>query len=114
MSIFEKKCVSVVGKGVKPFSKNKAKEFVAEVSGWELSRDAKRISKEFTFRDFRRTMRFIDRAASLAMTEEHYPDIHIFCDRVIFDLWTPSIDGLSENDFIVAAKIDKLKAMDVS
>ena len=114
MDLAKKKCIACDDKSIKPFSKNKAKEFAAEVPGWELSRDAKKITKEFTFRDFIRAMRFVDRVARIAETEGHHPDIHIFYNKVVFDLWTHAIDGLSENDFIIAAKIDALKAMDVS
>jgi len=114
MNIFNKKRTSTEDEKTKSFTKKKAKEFLAEVPGWELSRDAKKISKEFTFRNFVRAMRFVDKAAQIAEREEHHPDIHIFYDKVVFDLSTHDVNGLSEKDFIMAAKIDKLKAIDIS
>ena len=114
MDLSQKKCIACEDKSIKPFSKKKGKEFLAEVPGWELNKDAKKISKEFSFRDFIRAIRFVDSVARIAETEGHHPDIHISYNKVVFDLWTHAIDGLSENDFIVAAKIDKLKASDLS
>jgi len=113
MDLFKKDCREQSEKNSKPFSKAKAKEFAAEVPGWELNRDAKKISKEFTFKNFVRAISFVRRVAQVAEIECHHPDIHISYDTVVFDLSTHSIKGLSENDFIVAAKIDKLKKMEL-
>lgn len=69
----------------------------------------KKISRTFTFKNFREAMRFVNRVAELAETEDHHPDIATFWNRVVLTLTTHAIGGLSENDFILAAKIDKIK-----
>lgn len=91
---------------MKPFNKTKAEEFLAEVPGWTLDKDAKIIAKEFKFQDFIGAVNFVERVADVAEMEGHHPDIHIFYNKVLLELSTHSIGGLSENDFIVAAKID--------
>jgi 4a-hydroxytetrahydrobiopterin dehydratase len=74
-----------------------------------LSLNGKWITKEFQFKNFIEAMKFVNRAAGLAEGEGHHPDIHIRYNRVRFDTWTHAVGGLSENNFILAAKIDTLK-----
>ncbi|MFD2515824.1 4a-hydroxytetrahydrobiopterin dehydratase [Pontibacter locisalis] len=76
-------------------------------SKWSVV-DGKKIRREFTFSDFVAAMAFANRVAEIAESEEHHPDLHIYYGRVVVELWTHAIDGLSENDFIVAAKIDEI------
>ena len=66
------------------------------------------IGREFEFKDFKEAMTFVNNVADLAETEGHHPDITIHWNKVKLDLWTHSVDGLTENDFIVASKINKL------
>jgi len=61
------------------------------------------------FKDFTEAMKFVDYIADLAEEQGHHPDIHIHWNKVLLELWTHSMNGLSENDFIVAAKINNLK-----
>lgn len=104
----KKRCVPCEG-GVPPLSSAAAREYLREVSHWTLSGDGKRISREWTFRDFPEAMAFVNRVASLAEEEQHHPDIRVFSyRRVRLDLSTHAIGGLSENDFILAAKADAL------
>ena len=77
-----------------------------EVPTWKLSE--KMIGREFEFKDFKEAMTFVNNIANLAEAEEHHPDITIHWNKVKLDLWTHSVDGLTENDFIVASKINKL------
>lgn len=107
--LLKKICVSCEGKGIKPFDKTQAEEYISQVSGWALDKDAKKISKEFKFKDFIGAINFVDRVAELAETEGHHPDIHIHYNKVLLELSTHAIGGLSENDFIVAAKVDAVK-----
>ncbi len=93
---------------MKPLDKDKAEELLSEVSEWDMAKDGKKISREFKFRDFLGSMGFIDKVADIAEIEGHHPDIHIYYDKVVLDLSTHSIGGLSENDFIVAAKINAI------
>ncbi|HEY8508442.1 MAG TPA: 4a-hydroxytetrahydrobiopterin dehydratase, partial [Steroidobacteraceae bacterium] len=77
-------------------------------SGWKLSDDARSIRREFQFKDFYRTMSFVNAIAHIANIEDHHPDLEVgynYC-RVTFT--THAIKGLSENDFICAAKIDRI------
>ncbi len=102
----EKRCVPCEG-GVPPLGKSEMERLLAQIPGWSLS--DKWISKEFQFKNFVEAMKLVNRVADLAEAEGHHPDIHIHYNRVRFDVWTHAIDGLSENDFILAAKIDALR-----
>lgn len=104
-----KKCVPCEG-GVAPLLKDQAAPYLAQVLGWKLSDDAKKISKEFVFKNFKESMAFINKVAAIAEAEGHHPDIFVFYDKVRMELWTHAIGGLSENDFIMAAKINQLLA----
>ena len=102
----EKRCVPCEG-GMPPLKKAEVEKFLSQVPGWSLK--GKWITKEFKFKNFVAAMKFVNRVADLAEQEGHHPDIHIHYNIVRLDLWTHAIDGLSENDFILAAKIDALK-----
>jgi len=106
-NLISKHCIPCEG-GVAPLDRDQAHSYMAEVLGWELSSDSKKISKEFKFSDFRHAMRFVNKVAELAEAEGHHPDIAISYNKVHFDLSTHAIKGLSENDFILAAKINRL------
>jgi 4a-hydroxytetrahydrobiopterin dehydratase len=101
----QKRCVPCEG-GIPPLGKNEVEKLWAQLDGWSL--DGKWIIKEFSFKDFVATMQFVNRVADVAEGEGHHPDIHIHYNRVRVDIWTHAIGGLSENDFILAAKIDGL------
>ena len=108
MSNFIKKhCVPCEG-GAQPLIKEQAELNLEEVPGWELAPNAASISREFKFKNFMDAMEFVSQVADIAQMEDHHPDIHIFYNRVKLDLSTHAIKGLSENDFIVAAKINTL------
>ena len=107
-NLLKKKCVPCEG-GVKAFTRKEAEIFFPQVSGWVLDKDAKKISKEFKFKDFIGAVNFVNSIAEIAEEEGHHPDIHIFYNKVLLELSTHSIGGLSENDFILAAKIDAHK-----
>jgi len=74
---------------------------------WKVT-DKNKISREFLFVNFRHTMDFVNKVADLAEEEGHHPVMHVYFGRVVIELWTHAINGLSENDFILASKIDKL------
>jgi len=104
----EMKCLPCEG-GVEPLSSAKARELVAQLhADWDLTADAKAIRREFKFKDFYRTMSFVNAVAHVANLEDHHPDLEVgygYC-RIVFT--THAIKGLSENDFICAAKIDRI------
>lgn len=79
-----------------------------ELQGWELVDGAKQIEKSFTFKDFKDALAFANRVGAIAEAEQHHPEIEIAWGKVEIELSTHAIGGLSENDFIVAAKIDAL------
>ncbi len=104
----KKKCVPCEG-GVARMSPEEATEQLKEITGWELTEDNKRIRKAWQVKNFMAGIDFFNRCAMVAEQEAHHPDLHLAGYRqVIVELWTHAIDGLSENDFIVAAKIDLL------
>ena len=74
---------------------------------WDVVDDMK-IVKDFTFMDYRSTIGFVNRVAELAEEEGHHPVMHVFFSKVKIEIWTHAILGLSENDFILASKIDEL------
>ena len=100
------KCVACEG-GVMPFNKVEAEVLLGQVPGWEISADAKSISKKYAFKNFKEAIAFVNKVGEIAESEGHHPDIHLEnFKHVRIDLSTHAIDGLSQNDFIVAAKID--------
>src|SRR3989338_6203590 len=105
MELNKKKCISCEG-GMPPLNEGEIKELLKHVDGWEVE-DAI-LSKQFDFVDFREAMGFVNKVAEVAESEGHHPDIQIHYSQVNIELWTHSINGLSENDFIIAAKIDGL------
>lgn len=84
-------------------------KYLAEVPGWEVI-DNKKIVKSLKFKDFKEAMGFVNKVAELAEVEGHHPDILIHgWNKVRLELSTHAIGGLSENDFILAAKIDRIQ-----
>jgi 4a-hydroxytetrahydrobiopterin dehydratase len=103
-----KKCKPCEG-GVDPYPLATAREQLKKLSGWKLTEDGKRIRKEWTMKNFMAGIRFFNRCAEVAEVDGHHPDLHLAGYRnVAVELWTHAIGGLSENDFILAAKIDEL------
>lgn len=103
-----KKCVPCEG-GVPPVSRADAERLLADLPGWKLSDDGVRIRREWLVKDFMVGIDFFNRVAALAEDEGHHPDLHLVGYRnVAIEIWTHAIGGLSENDFILAAKIDEL------
>jgi 4a-hydroxytetrahydrobiopterin dehydratase len=101
-------CVPCEG-GAKPLAKNAAARLLTELEGWTMSRDAKSLEKEIVFKNFDKAMDFVNVVADEAEREGHHPDIDIRYNKVKLVLSTHAIGGLSENDFILASKIDAIK-----
>jgi 4a-hydroxytetrahydrobiopterin dehydratase len=103
-----KKCQSCES-GVPPLSPSDAAQLSHQVPNWRITGDGQRIRREWRVRDFATALDFFHRVGEIAEAEDHHPDLHLVGYRnVAIDLWTHAIGGLSENDFIVAAKIDQL------
>jgi 4a-hydroxytetrahydrobiopterin dehydratase len=103
-----KKCKPCEG-GIAPLSREQAEGMLRQLRPeWQLSEESRALRREFSFKDFYRTMSFVNALAHIANTEDHHPDLEVgygYC-RVRYS--THAIAGLSENDFICAAKIDEL------
>lgn len=102
-----KKCVPCEG-GVPPLDKDKINELLAQLDGWQIEQEY-HLTRAFTFPDFVTALEFTNKVGQLAEEEAHHPDIHLSFGRVKIELWTHKIKGLTESDFILAAKIDKLR-----
>jgi len=99
--------------GVKPLSPQAAQELLATLnSEWRISDDGRAIRREFTFPAYSRSLAFANAVAWIAITEGHHPDLLVGYSRCVVEYTTHAIDGLSENDFICAAKVDRLLASD--
>jgi 4a-hydroxytetrahydrobiopterin dehydratase len=94
--------------GTPALTDDEAKALIQAVPQWTLSADARAIEREFGFRDFHQTMAFVNALAWIAHREDHHPDLEIGYRRCRVEYSTHAIDGLSENDFICAAKINAL------
>jgi 4a-hydroxytetrahydrobiopterin dehydratase len=103
----KKRCKPCEG-GMPPATREEAEILLKRVNGWRLSEDAKKITKEFKFKDFAQALSFANSVGAIAEEEGHHPDIFLGWGRARVELATHAVKGLSENDFILAAKIDAL------
>ncbi|MBL8878246.1 MAG: 4a-hydroxytetrahydrobiopterin dehydratase [Phycisphaerales bacterium] len=101
-----KRCIPCE-KGTPPLKGLALVTLSAEVPKWSVV-DESRLTRDFKFPDFATALRFVNRAGEIAEQEQHHPDIRLSWGKAGFEIWTHSIGGLSENDFILAAKIDAL------
>lgn len=106
MDFTKKHCIPCeTGEG--KLSMDKIKEYLPVVSDWLLAGD--NLVKEFSFKDFKAAIKFINKVADLAEKEGHHPDFYCFYNKVRIQLTTHAAHGLTENDFIMATKINALK-----
>ena len=106
--LVNKKCVPCEG-GVPKYSLDESRAQLEKLSGWRLTADGQRIRKDWTVKNFMAGMDFFNSVAEIAEADGHHPDLHLESYRKLWiELWTHAIGGLSENDFILAAKIDQL------
>jgi 4a-hydroxytetrahydrobiopterin dehydratase len=102
-----KHCVPCEG-GVPKLTKEEVNNLLAKVNHWEASADNTLISRRFTFKGFYKTMAFVNAVAWIANQENHHPDLEVGYNYCVVKYMTHAIGGLSENDFICAAKVDEL------
>ena len=107
MSLAEKHCVPCRG-GVPPLAGAELERFLQQAPGWEAVK-GHHLVKSFSFPDFVTALDFVNRAGAVAEHEGHHPDLYLSWGKVEVHIWTHKIDGLTENDFILAAKIDRLR-----
>jgi 4a-hydroxytetrahydrobiopterin dehydratase len=108
--LIKKKCVPCKG-GVLPFDVSEIHKYQKKVDGWEISQDEKKIffiNKKFNFKNFLDSQNFINKVGEISEIEGHHPDILFGWGYAEIKITTHDIEGLSENDFILAAKIDQL------
>ncbi len=106
-ALTSKRCTPCEG-GVDPIPLHSARDLVAQIPGWELDEAGKAIVRAFTFKDFAQTILFVNAVAWMAEQEGHHPDLEVGYGRCTVRYNTHSIGGLSENDFICAAKVNAL------
>lgn len=105
-SLAEKTCVPCRG-GVPPLKGAELQKLSRQVDGWGVVEEH-HITKNFKFPDFRTALAFVNKVGELAEAQSHHPDIYLAWGKVEVTIWTHKIDGLTESDFILAAKIDQL------
>ena len=102
----EKSCIPCRG-GVPPLTAAEIWPLEAQVRDWKVV-DNHHLERQFTFPDFKTALRFVNQVGELAENQGHHPDISLAWGKVGISIWTHKIDGLTESDFILAAKIDRL------
>ena len=108
MTLASKKCVACEA-GTPPLDETQVTKYKLQIdTSWNVTE--KLLSRDFKFKDFKEALDFINKVGAIAEEEGHHPDIHLTSyNKVKIELFTHAISGLSENDFILAAKIDQLK-----
>jgi 4a-hydroxytetrahydrobiopterin dehydratase len=102
----EKTCTPCRG-GVPPLKREEAQRLHVQAPDWQLVDDAHRIERRFSFRNFREALSFVQKVGEIAESEGHHPDVQFGWGYVTISLQTKKINGLHENDFIMATKIDR-------
>ncbi len=105
MSLAQKECVPCRGDAT-VLNREEAETLLKQISGWELSDDARWITRNYTFKNFKTTLAFVNRVGEVAETVGHHPDIYFTWGKCRISIQTHKINGLHESDFILAAKID--------
>ncbi len=107
MSLTDMKCIPCEG-GVTPLSRTEAETLRAQTPEWKVAANAQSIARSFAFKNFAQALAFANKVGALAEDEGHHPELLVEWGRVTVTLTTHAIGGLSENDFILAAKIDAI------
>jgi 4a-hydroxytetrahydrobiopterin dehydratase len=109
LALVEKSCTPCRG-GMPPLRQEEAASYGGQAPDWELLDEAKRIERTYRFKNFREAFAFVERTAALAEAEGHHPEIRFGWGYATISLHTKKIKGLHENDFIMAAKLDRIAA----
>jgi 4a-hydroxytetrahydrobiopterin dehydratase len=111
MELASKECVPCRG-GIPPLTSDECQALSQQLgNSWEVV-DNHHLSKEFTFKDFVEALAFVNRVAEIAEAQNHHPDLHLAWGKVRVEIWTHKIGGLTESDFILAAKSDQCNQPD--
>lgn len=103
----EKRCLVCEG-GTPALNENEAAALLKQIEGWEMISSGKEIVRNFSFKNYYHTMAFVNALAWIAHQENHHPDIEVGYNHCRVRYSTHAVDGLTENDFICAAKVNKL------
>lgn len=106
MKLAQKMCVPCAG-GVPPLGKEKIKSLLQELNGWKVVK-THHLEREFLFKNFKEALAFVNAIGKIAEKQGHHPDIFLAWGKVKVAIWTHKVDGLTESDFILAAKINTL------
>ena len=106
-SLTDKNCIPCQG-GVPPLTAEEVGNLCPQVPDWKVDENH-HLARSFQFNDFVTALAFVNEVGNVAESEGHHPNIHLTWGQVDISIWTHKIDGLSESDFILAAKIDQLK-----
>jgi 4a-hydroxytetrahydrobiopterin dehydratase len=109
IELTRKRCKPCEG-GVKPLTKKEADGLLSQLQDWTLNETATEISRAYKFKNYYETMAFVNAVAWMTHLEDHHPDLEVSYSRCVVRYATHAIKGLSENDFICAAKVDALLA----
>ncbi|MBQ27921.1 MAG: 4a-hydroxytetrahydrobiopterin dehydratase [Nitrospiraceae bacterium] len=108
MSLADNKCIPCRG-GVPPLTESQAMNLLGQLdSSWELTNSATHLQRSYLFKNFVHAMDFANKLADVAEEEGHHPELHIGWGKCTVDLWTHKINGLTESDFFLAAKSDRV------
>lgn len=106
-ALAKKNCVPCRG-GVPPLSGDLMTELLGQLDGWAVEREH-HLTRTYAFPDFAEALGFVNRVGEIAEQQDHHPDVYLAWGKVRVDVWTHKIDGLTESDFIFAAKIDEIR-----
>src|SRR5262245_28141882 len=109
MGLSEKTCVSCLG-SIPPLTAAEIKPLAMQVQNWNVVNDH-HLEKEFRFPDFRTALDFTNKIGAIAEEQGHHPDIFLAWGKVGVKIWTHKINGLTESDFILAAKVDDAQSL---
>lgn len=104
------RCVGCEG-GIPAMTADEIKSLVPQIENWTVSDDNKMLSKRYTFKGFYKTMSFVNAIAWIANQENHHPDLEVGYNYCLVKYTTHAVNGLTKNDFICAAKVDRLDAI---
>jgi 4a-hydroxytetrahydrobiopterin dehydratase len=106
-SLADKTCVPCKG-GVPPLEAETIEFLLGQLDGWDCV-DSRKLSKSYRFADFVAALAFVNRVGAIAEEQGHHPDVYLAWGKVTLEVWTHKINGLTESDFIFAAKCDRSK-----
>lgn len=107
MTLAEKTCVSCHG-GVPPLTSEQIAELLPQIKSWDVI-DDHHLERTYKFANFAQALGFVNRVGAIADEQNHHPDIYLAWGKVKVEIWTHKINGLTESDFIFAAKVDRIE-----